>query len=76
MLFLSFEIFFVSFVMTHALDIQNKIWSNAGLEFEAIWNEHVKTGLPRAILSDAISKRINDLNDSVSAYVNNCNIDD
>jgi hypothetical protein len=25
-------------------------------------------GLPRAILSDAISKRINDLNNSVSAY--------
>lgn len=51
------------------VDIQNKIWSNAGLEFEAIWAEHVRTGLPRAFLTDAISKRINDLNDSVSAYV-------
>ena len=52
-----------------SLDIQNKIWINAGLEFEAIWAEHVRTGLPRAFLTDAISKRINDLNDSVSAYV-------
>jgi len=55
------------FYKKYVEDIQNRIWKNAGYEFEAIWNEHVRTGLPRSLLSDQLSKRINDLNDSVSS---------
>lgn len=46
-------------------DVHHKIEENARLEFESIWREHEKTGTPRCVLSDELSKKINDLNDQI-----------
>jgi glutamate dehydrogenase len=41
------------------------IRENARLEFEIIWEEHVRKGIPRAILTDLISEKINNIKDSI-----------
>lgn len=46
-------------------DVHYKIEENARMEFECIWNEHQKTKTPRCVLSDELSKKINDLNDQI-----------
>jgi glutamate dehydrogenase len=42
------------------------IRSNARLEFEVIWRENAARKIPRAVLSDLISEKINALKDAVS----------
>jgi glutamate dehydrogenase len=39
---------------------------NAALEFEVIWREHERTGIPRSILSDMISEKINQIKDAIN----------
>lgn len=43
------------------------IKENARLEFEIIWKEHERTGIPRAILTDMISEKINQIKDAVNS---------
>lgn len=47
--------------------IQAKIIDNANNEFECIWREHLRTGLPRNVLTDKVSNKINTLNDFIHA---------
>ena len=42
------------------------MYSNAQQEFECLWREAERTGRPRAVLSDEVSVKINELNDAVS----------
>jgi glutamate dehydrogenase len=51
----------------YAREIQGRIIQNADLEFECIWKEHERTGLPRYILTDKVSNKINTLNDFIHA---------
>eukprot|EP01126_Amoeba_proteus_P062656 TRINITY_DN8557_c0_g2_i3.p1 TRINITY_DN8557_c0_g2~~TRINITY_DN8557_c0_g2_i3.p1 ORF type:complete len:986 (+),score=217.93 TRINITY_DN8557_c0_g2_i3:378-3335(+) len=55
------------FYQKYVEEIQMKIELNAALEFEAIWRENQRTKLPRSVLSNAISKKINALNDSIES---------
>lgn len=55
------------FYQEYVKDIQNIIAQNADLEFQCIWKEHVRTGMPRCVLTDKISDKINSLNDAISA---------
>lgn len=43
------------------------IKENAWLEFEIIWKEHERTGIPRAILTDMISEKINQIKDAINS---------
>jgi len=43
------------------------IESNARKEFECIYKENQKTGEPRCILTDKVSRKINELNDTIQA---------
>jgi len=56
-----------SFYQEYVKQIQQIIQNNAQLEFEAIWREQEITGLPRCVLTDKISEKINQLNDQISA---------
>jgi glutamate dehydrogenase len=49
----------------YAREIQARIIRDADLEFECIWDEHERTGLPRYVLTDKISNRINEFNDEI-----------
>jgi len=51
------------FYQSYVKDIQAKIRDNAALEFSCIWKEHARPGgaKPRALLSDELSTKINDL---------------
>ena len=42
------------------------IRENAALEFEIIWKEHERTGIPRSVLSDLISEKINQIKDAIN----------
>jgi len=53
------------FHQRYIADVHQKIEENAAMEFDCIWKEHQKTGTPRCILSDELSKKINDLNDQI-----------
>lgn len=53
------------FYKDYVKQVQAKIQENAGLEFEAIWREHEKTGIPRSILSDTLSWAITDLDEEL-----------
>lgn len=48
-------------------EIIDIIRENARLEFEIIWKENTRTGIPRAILSDRISEKINQIKDAISS---------
>eukprot|EP01129_Flabellula_baltica_P016657 TRINITY_DN9000_c0_g1_i1.p1 TRINITY_DN9000_c0_g1~~TRINITY_DN9000_c0_g1_i1.p1 ORF type:complete len:1360 (+),score=378.94 TRINITY_DN9000_c0_g1_i1:114-4193(+) len=50
------------FYKEYVEDIKNIIEENARKEFNAIWNEHQRLGTPRAILTDQLSDKINELN--------------
>jgi NAD-specific glutamate dehydrogenase len=52
-----------AFYQSYVKDIQAKIRDNAALEFSCIWKEHARLGgaKPRALLSDELSTKINDL---------------
>ena len=47
---------------SYVRDVQRIIERNARAEFDAIWRAHEETGRPRAVLSDELSNRINELN--------------
>lgn len=53
------------FYKDYVKQVQAKIQENARLEFEAIWREHEKTGIPRSILSDTLSWAITDLDEEL-----------
>jgi len=55
------------FYQDYVKDIQEAIERNARKEFAAIWDEHVRTGIPRSILTDHLSEKINKLNDQIEA---------
>ncbi len=46
-------------------EIIDLIKKNASLEFELIWKENQQTGIPRSILSDMVSDKINKITDSI-----------
>ena len=54
-----------SFYQDYVKVVQETIKRNAELEFEAIWREHEKTGVPRSILSDKLSIAITDLDEEL-----------
>jgi len=54
------------FYNEYVQDIQRIIEHNADLEFDCIWREHVRTGMPRCVLTDKVSDKINSLNDAIS----------
>jgi glutamate dehydrogenase len=52
----------------HYIDeIINLIKDNATKEFEVIWREHQRTNIPRSVLSDLISDKINQVTDAICA---------
>jgi len=53
------------FYKAYVEEIQQRIVENAALEFECIWKEHENTKIPRCILTDKISDKINVLNDQI-----------
>lgn len=53
------------FYKKYVKDVQFIIEKNARLEFECIWEEHIRTGEPRCIISDQLSCRINRLNNEL-----------
>jgi glutamate dehydrogenase len=53
------------FYKQYVQEVQGIIEKNARLEFECIWNEHMRTKEPRCIISDTISIRINELNSAL-----------
>ena len=46
-------------------EIIKRIKTNARAEFELMWKEHTEKGIPFTLLTNMISKRINDITDSV-----------
>eukprot|EP00823_Brevimastigomonas_motovehiculus_P009936 TRINITY_DN97_c0_g2_i1.p1 TRINITY_DN97_c0_g2~~TRINITY_DN97_c0_g2_i1.p1 ORF type:complete len:1189 (-),score=376.78 TRINITY_DN97_c0_g2_i1:339-3905(-) len=50
------------FYMKYVKSIQEDIVANAKLEFNCIWNEHARTGIPRCVLTNIISDKINEMN--------------
>jgi len=48
-------------------EIIDDIKANASKEFEVIWKENKARGIHRAILTDIISEKINQINDAVTA---------
>jgi glutamate dehydrogenase len=53
------------FYKAYVKEAQEIIQRNARLEFEAIWREHEKTGIPRSTLSDSLSVAITQLNEEL-----------
>jgi glutamate dehydrogenase len=53
------------FYKDYVRQVQEKICDNARLEFEAIWREHEKTGVPRSVLSDKLSVAITELDEKL-----------
>lgn len=54
-----------AFYQAYVKEVQEVIKRNAFLEFEAIWKEHEKTGVPRSILSDTLSVEITKLDEEL-----------
>jgi len=48
-------------------EILNLIRENASLEFDIIWKENEQKNIPRVVLSDMISEKINSVTDAVTA---------
>ncbi|MBN1271991.1 MAG: NAD-glutamate dehydrogenase, partial [Candidatus Aminicenantes bacterium] len=55
-----------AFRKTFIKEILEIIRENADAEFEIIWREHERKGIPRCILTDQVSDKINQITDSVS----------
>ena len=51
-----------SFYQEYVQEIQSRIEADAALEFRCIWNEHKRSGVPRYLLTDQVSDKINELN--------------
>jgi len=54
------------FRIRYVEEILEIIRENAQLEFEVIWKEHERTHLPRSVLTDRISKKINAITDAIN----------
>ena len=50
------------FYQRYVEEIQQRVRTDAALEFECIWQCHEKTGQPRFQLTDIVSDKINTLN--------------
>lgn len=55
------------FYQKYVKEVQNIIEENARLEFECIWEENKKTGIPKSILSDTLSNTINQMADQMES---------
>lgn len=53
------------FYKNYVAEIQKRIEADADLEFECIWKEHERTKTPRYLITDAVSDKINNLNDYI-----------
>ena len=53
------------FYTEYVKEVQKHIEDNARMEFECLWNESLKNGTARSILSDTVSNRINELSASL-----------
>jgi glutamate dehydrogenase len=53
------------FRKTYVQEIVDHISDNARREFETIWRENARTGIPRSVLSDRVSEKINAIKDSI-----------
>jgi glutamate dehydrogenase len=56
-----------SFRKAYVQEIIEHISDNARREFQVIWRENRKRGIPRSILSDMVSEKINAIKDSIMA---------
>jgi len=55
------------FYKAYVKGVQERIQQNADLEFEALWRDGEKSGKSMAVLSDVLSRAINELGDELSA---------
>jgi len=55
-----------AFYSEYVREVQQIIENNARLEFECMWSEFQKTGIPRSILSDTLSVKIVELSASIA----------
>ena len=53
------------FYKSYVKEIQTRLEADADLEFECIWKEFERTKTPRYLLTDAVSDKINTLNDFI-----------
>lgn len=53
------------FRQKYVQEIISIIRANASLEFEVIWRENAARGIPRSILSDRLSEKINQVTDAI-----------
>jgi glutamate dehydrogenase len=53
------------FYLRYVQEIHRRIETDADLEFECIWRENLRTGTHRYLLTDQVSDKINQLNDSI-----------
>jgi glutamate dehydrogenase len=58
-----------AFYQRYVTEVQGIIERNARLEFECIWAEHERTGTARSLLTDRVSRTINELNLDVQSSV-------
>jgi glutamate dehydrogenase len=56
------------FYKSYVQEVQRTIQRNARLEFEAIWRENEKTGIPRSMLSDQLSTAITKLDEELQNF--------
>jgi len=54
-----------TFRKMYVQEILDLIRDNARLEFDIIWKENARKGIPRSILSDQISEKINSITDAI-----------
>jgi len=54
-----------AFRQKYVQEILDLIRENSRLEFDVIWREHTHKGIPRSILSDLISEKINAITDAI-----------
>jgi len=53
------------FYKNYVNEVIDVIERNAKMEFDCLWNEHEKTKIPKSILTDELSNKINKLNDDI-----------
>lgn len=54
-----------AFYRAYVREVQATIRANAALEFDALWREHARSGLPRSVLSDQLSVAITSLDEDL-----------
>lgn len=53
------------FYQRYVQEIQERVKENAALEFECLWRENQKSGVPRSVLTEKVSDKINYFNDII-----------